>query len=323
MKTDQYSFVTSLYHLKVATSLGANWSIASELKVSSSKSVADSLVTNFLRERIGTLEVNRILSGDPFLYAKAGFPTEDASEKSQLALLFTYLVYAQQFLNMLWLVKDNSVNFELGFLQFPHVTTATMARVSSNYLSVIFSKADGTRSQVVFNSEEIRETITYYNLFYGGQPFKILDPEAPLVPLGDTNRLSRSLYFLQAARATWFLPEKVAYYCTCFESLVSTNPYELSHQVAERVAALIGEDASHSVEVYRNLKKSYDTRSKLVHGGKLTDKGDRYLTDSINCDIYLRKLIHFLIADQSARVAIEQVPQKVDQFFLEKIFGKY
>ena len=158
------------------------------------------------------------------MYAKAGFPTEDASEKSQLALLFTYLVYAQQFLNMLWLVKDNSVNFELGFLQFPHVTTATMARVSSNYLSVIFSKADGTRSQVVFNSEEIRETITYYNLFYGGQPFKILDPEAPLVPLGDTNRLSRSLYFLQAARATWFLPEKVAYYCTCFESLVSTNP---------------------------------------------------------------------------------------------------
>ena len=322
MPASQYSFVTSLYNLKPETPLGANWRIAGDLKISSSTSVANGLITNTLRDQIGGLEINRILSGDPFVYATANFPVEEASEESQLSLLVTYLVHAQQFMSMLWLVKDNAVNFELGFLQYPFTTATAMMRVSSNSLSATFSKADGNRSHVVFNTNEIKEAITYYNLFFGGQAFKMFDPRSPLVPVGETTRLVRALYFLQAARAAWNLPEKVAYYCTCFESIVSTNPTELAHQVAERVASLIGENASHSVEVYRNLKKAYNTRSKLVHGGKLADKPERYLTDATNCDTYLRKLIHVLIDDQPVRNAIGQNAAKVDQFFLENIFGK-
>ena len=70
-----------------------------------------------------------------------------------------------------------------------------MMRVSSNSLSAIFSKADGNRSQVVFNTNEIKEAITYYNLFFGGQAFKMVDPRSPLVPVGETTRLTRALYF--------------------------------------------------------------------------------------------------------------------------------
>ena len=270
MATNQYSFVASLYYLKTATPLGSNWGIAGDLKVSSSKSVAESLITSILREQIGNLEVDRILSGSPFVYAKASFPEEDDSESRQMALLVTYLVHTQWFVNVLWLVRDNSVNCELGFLQYPHTTDMAMARISSNNLSPIFSEADGNRSQVQFNAGEIRQAMDYYNLLYGGQALTVLDPGASLVPADDTSRLHKSLYFLQAARAAWYLPEKIAYYCTCFESLVSTSPTEIGHQVAERVAALIGDDASHSVEIYRDLKRAYATRSKLVHGGKLT-----------------------------------------------------
>ena len=320
MPTSQYIFITSLQYLKPETPLGANWGIVGDLKISNSLSVANRLITTTLQDRIGQLEINRILSGDPFVYAIASFPLEGASEESQMSVLFTYLAHTQQFMNMLWLVKDNSVNFDLGFLQYPFTTELSMVRVSSNSMSPIFSKADGKRSQVAFTTAELKEAITYYDLFLGGQEFKILNPESPLGPLGETTRLSRALYFLQAARAAWYLPEKVAYYCTCFESIVSTNPTELAHQVAERVASLIGEDPSHSVEVYRNLKRAYGTRSKLVHGSKLTDATDRYLTDSTNCDTYLRRLIHVLIAEQPVRNAIEQNAEKVDQFFLENIF---
>ena len=85
---------------------------------------------------------------------------------------------------------------------------------------------------------------------------------------------------------------------------------------------MIAEDSSESLEVYRNLKRAYQTRSKLVHGGKLTDRHERYLSDSTNCDEYLRKLLDVLIADQEVRSSLEQDPEKVDRFFLEKIFRK-
>ena len=257
------------------------------------------------------------------MYAMSEFPMEEPSEKNQLSLLFTYLVHTQQFLNVLWLVKDNAVNFELGFLQFPYPGAPGGVRVSSNLLSAVFSKADGQKDLVVFSKEEIKKAIQYYNLLYDGQASTILSPEVPLVPIGDITRLSRSLYFLQGARAAWHLPEKVAYYCTCFETLVSTNSTELAHQVAERVAALIGKDSSDSLQIYRNLKRAYGTRSKLVHGGKLSDGNDRYLSDSINSDHYLRRLLYVLIENQEVMSAIEQNNEKVDQFFLEKIFGNF
>ena len=322
MVANQYGFVTSLFYLKTGAPLGANWGIAGELKISNSKSVANGLITAAFSEKIGQLEENRIRSGDPFLYAKAEFPAVETSEEMQLSLLFTYLVYAQWFVNMLWLVKDNSVNFEQGFLQYPYTKAHLGVRVSSNHLSAVFTKADGDRSPVTFNTEEMKEAIGYFNLFHGPQDLDILAPGSSLVPSGDINRISRVLYFLQAARATWFLPEKVAFYCTCFESLVSTSPTELAHQVAERVAILIGNDASESLVVYRSLKRAYRTRTKLVHGGKLTDGHQRYLTDSTKCDEYLRKLLHVLIDDQSLRSALEQDPEDVDRFFLEKIFSK-
>ena len=209
---NQYGFVTSLFYLKTSAPLGGNWGIAGELRISNSNSVANGLVTTALSEKIGQLEENRIRSGNPFLYAKAEFPEGETSEERQLSLLFTYLVHAQRFVSMLWLVKDNSVNFEQGFLQYPHTKTHVGVRVSSNHLSAVFTKADGDRSPVTFNTEELKEAIGYFRLFHGSQELDILAPSSPLVPSGDVNRISRALYFLQSARITWFLPEKVAFY---------------------------------------------------------------------------------------------------------------
>ena len=321
MPREQYSFVTSLRDLKVDKPIGANWKIAGELKISTSSSVAKRLMTNSLGESIGKLEIGRILSGDPFVYAVSDYPVKDASAERQLSILFTHLTQTQLFFNMLWLVKDNSVNFELGFLQYPYVNGPSPARVSSNHLSASFSDASGQRGETVFSTAELTEAINFYNVCYGKSHGAILEPESNFAPQGDVGRISRAFYFVQAARASWHLPEKVAYYCTCFESLVSTSPSELAHQVAERVATLIGKDAPEALKVYRNLKRAYDTRSKLVHGGRLTASRDRYLTDSRNCDRHLRSLLHLLLTNQGLREAVEQSPQKVDEFFLGRIFG--
>ena len=321
MTQRQYCFVTSLNNLRIDQPLGSNWKIAGDLKISNSQSVAKRLLTDLLRENIGTLEANHLLSGRPFVYALSEFPVEDTSQEKQRDVLYAHLAHAQMFTNALWLVRDNSINFELGFLQFPH--QGPIARVSSNSLSATFSDATRSRAETAFDESELKLAIEYYKEIYGWTHDEFIIPELPPSALGKLDRISRALYFVQAARAASNLPEKVAYFCTCFESLVSTSPSELAHQVAERVASLIGKTPAEALDVYRDLKRAYDTRSKLVHGGQLTGQDDRYRTDSTNCDSYARRLLQVLILNSEMKAAIDQEEGSVNEFFLNRLLGRY
>lgn len=117
------------------------------------------------------------------------------------------------------------------------------------------------------------------------------------------------------------LPHKVANYCTSFEALVSTNSTELAHQVSERVAVLIGDDSSEALDIYRNLKKAYGTRSKLVHGDQLAAAKDQYLSEANNCDEYLRRLLRVVLTKENVARALEEKQEKVNEFFLNRLFG--
>ena len=319
MAQREFSFITSLENLRIDRPLGSNWTIAGDLKISNSQSVASRLLTELLKELIGKLEVNQILSGRPFVYSVSEYPVEETSEEMQKELLVAHLVHVQAFTNALWLVKDNSVNFNLGFLQFPY--QGQQARVSSNFLSATFSDASTINAETSFDEAELKQAISLYNKMYGQSHDEFNIPQLPPLALGQYDRASRSMYFVQAARAATHLPEKVAYFCTCFESLVSTSPTEIGHQVAERVASLIAETPSEALEIYRNLKRAYDTRSKLVHGGQLGRTECRYRTDSKNCDAYLRRLFHVLLGNSEIREAIEQEENEVNEFFLRRLLG--
>ncbi len=221
MAQRQFSFVTSLNNLRIDRPLGSNWTIAGNLKISNSQSVARRLLTGSLRQNIGALEANHILSGRPFVYAVSEYPVEDTSLEKQMDVLFAHLAYTQVFTNALWLVKDNSISFELGFLQFPY--QGPLARVSSNSLSATFSDATRSRAETAFDETELEKAIEFYKEVYGWTHDEFIMPELPPSALGELDRISRALYFVQAARAASYLPEKVAYFCTCFESLVSTK----------------------------------------------------------------------------------------------------
>jgi hypothetical protein len=53
---------------------------------------------------------------------------------------------------------------------------------------------------------------------------------------------------------------------TILEALLSTGSAEISHQISERVAVLIGQSPSERLEIYRKIKKLYDLRSRITHG---------------------------------------------------------
>ena len=317
----KYAFVASLKFLTIDKPLGRHWKIWGNLGISNSKAIAEEILSGSMPELIGGLEVRQILSGDPFIYALADYPDEDTSEARQMDLLFTHMVQIQQFVNLLWLIKDNSVNFELGFLEFPHRRQPGFSQVSSNFMSVMFTSATGARAPVPFNENELRATISTFNSFNKGPYDQILPMLKPLGPTSDDYRLTRALYFAQAARRAWNIPEKVAGYCTSFEALVSTSNTELAHQVSERVACLIGESREEALQIYRNLKRAYDTRSKLVHGGQLSINTTRYEEESQNCDEYLRRLFNRIVGNETILHAIEGNQEQVNQYFLERIFA--
>src|ERR1035438_7270041 len=70
------------------------------------------------------------------------------------ALLTSYLYLIQAFLNTLWVVKDHSVNFELGFLEVE--SAKEPPSVSSNSIGDLKSFASGGIRTSKFTRDELR-----------------------------------------------------------------------------------------------------------------------------------------------------------------------
>lgn len=260
----RYSFVASLNNLRFDRPIGNSWNITDDLKITNSKSVANRLVTDLFREEAGNLEARAILAGKPLLYVDSEYPLDDTSPEAQLYLLNHYLRVTQGFLCWMWLIKDNSINFDLGFLQYPFRNpSATGGRISSNGRTVWFSKSDGTLADTTFTTGELKDAIASFGSYVDLESIETSMGTNLTGPTRDDSRQTRAFYFLQVARGAGFLPQKIAYYCTCFETLVSTSASELAHQVAERVVILLAKDTSEASTIYKNMKSAYDTRSKL------------------------------------------------------------
>ena len=315
----KYSFVSSLDFLHVAEPLGSGWTVGADVKLSSSNTIAKGLVTQHLRYSAGDSDAKAILSGSPFLFSDADYPLENSSPEDQMSLLNARLGVARNFCNVLWLVKDNSVNFDRGFLQYPHRSPGGTPRVSINTWAYRYSKADGTTVPTTFSKDELQVAISIYKSLYGWVDSRDVSPALTPGTAGTVGRLPRALYFLQGARAMNDFPHKVANYCTSFEALVSTSSTELAHQVSERVAVLIGRDSNEALDIYRNLKRAYGTRSKLVHGDQLSRDWTTYLRESNSCDIYLRRLLHLLLSQHDVLEDLDQPADKVNEFFLRRL----
>jgi hypothetical protein len=166
-------------------------------------------------------------------------------------------------------VKDNSVNVELGFLEYPYRKRG-WSGMTSNFRAIRFSKADGSIEETEFTDTEARNARDLHSKLFAN----VVDRDeysGYLLP-EDFPRLSRVYYFAQAARGSSDLGDKIAGYVTCFEALFCTDPAEMSHKLAERVAFFLGENPTDRGAIFRNIKNAYNIRSKTVHGDKITKK---------------------------------------------------
>lgn len=60
-------------------------------------------------------------------------------------------------------------------------------------------------------------------------------------------------------------------FCICLESITNGNS-EINYRIARNVAVICGKDEESSKIIFKNIKKIYDLRSKIVHGSDFSDE---------------------------------------------------
>jgi hypothetical protein len=234
-------------------------------------------------------------------------------------VLNAHLEILQLFFTMLWVVLDNSANTGLAFIEVG--PDAAVSLVSSVKRSVLFTTSRGHEVATRITKNHL-ETARSHLKFYEARDldrFRMSDEE--LVPDASADRISRSLYFLQGARASNFIPEKVTFYCICMETLVSTDTTELSHKVAERVAWLVASDPEERKAIYRTIKKAYALRSQTVHGSSTRFLREENSEVSEGVDSILRKMYQALFTDAKLAAVLRADNQAIDEFFLSRVLG--
>ncbi|PKH04524.1 hypothetical protein CXF72_00460 [Psychromonas sp. MB-3u-54] len=137
------------------------------------------------------------------------------------------------------------------------------------------------------------------------------------------NRLNVATSFLQQARSSSDIGVKIANYCSYFEALMSTNSAELTHQLAERAAFLLRNQPEDRYEHFKQTKKAYAVRSKVVHGDVLSKNQLQSIEEVSNhCDQVARELLIKALSDTDFLAALEAKDHSIlDKFLIEKVFG--
>ena len=135
-------------------------------------------------------------------------------------------------------------------------------------------------------------------------------------------RSGRAMRFIRAARTADDLAFRITHYCSALETLFTTDAAELSHKLAERTAFFLGDRGHDRMFVFRTVKRAYTVRSKLVHGGTLTDKQIDELFDlSTAIDGFLRTILVEIFQSEESQAVFDRHDDAIETFFTDLILG--
>lgn len=261
---------------------------------------------------IGTLELSHLTSGKPVLF-KSGFAMNE--EAANLELI-NFMRGVNAYLHILWLQKDNSVNFSLGY-----ALGQDNKHINSNTLSVFYSDSAGRHPTCVFNSDEIAETLGFAGtVFHGAR--EQLYPKLTILRKS-TGRINMANFHLQSARSDNDLGIKISFYCSFFECLFSTATVELAHQLSERIAFFLSEQPLERIGTYKSIKNAYAVRSSVVHGSNISDKSLNDLAAlSKHCDGLARNIYLKIFSSEELLGLFDGKDEKaLNEYMLNMIFG--
>lgn len=235
------------------------------------------------------------------------------------SLAYAYLRQIQWLTNEFWTLRDNSIYLRDSFL-FVYEKDIEKGFTYKADLSMINSKASAKIEPTIYSKEEIEELakdmhlISVEEVRSGGVNYRDVT-QFQYFKSGKIGRKMMAWVYVFHARGINALTIKVLMYITAMEALVSTSTTELSHQVAERVAILIGTNVAERQIIYHDIKKGYNIRSKAAHGEPLKGTEQEVADLLVILDDYLRRLLRL-------ESPYNFDDNKLNEFFIKKLMGE-
>jgi len=235
------------------------------------------------------------------------------------SLAYAYLRQIQWLANEFWTLRDNSIYLRDSFL-FVYEKDIEKGFTYKADLSMINSKASAKIEPTIYSKEEIEELakdmhlISVEEVRSGGVNYRDVT-QFQYFKSGKIGRKMMAWVYVFHARGINALTIKVLMYITAMEALVSTSTAELSHQVAERVAILIGTNVAERQIIYHDIKKGYNIRSKAAHGEPLKGTEQEVADLLVILDDYLRRLLRL-------ESPYNFDDNKLNEFFIKKLMGE-
>lgn len=319
-------FIAKLYNMRIAEPLGPGIRFGSNLYISNNPVIVRDHIAK-IAPFIGRLERDALLDDSTcFIYGRYDAPKGTEIDLESVA--HHCLRQTQIICNVLWLVKDNAVETELGFAW---MTDGPRIWVSSKLLFLGLTTASGEAPVTSFTREELRAARELASrLHHENKPVLALDPlrdeMSPMVfPKKDVTRFDMAFFTLQQVRATNYVPSKIVGYCTCFETLLSTDSTEMTHKIAERIAWLLGSNVAERLELYESARSAYSVRSKTVHGALPGSKDgpESLVRLSQWCDETLRRIIMRILLNKEMWSIINGPEKQLAEWFKKLCLGGY
>lgn len=219
------------------------------------------------------------------------------------------LVECQNLLVKLWLLRDNSIYCRDGFICFYPENDSP--RIFKYSLQDIYYDINLTKNPVNFLKHEIvdlykQQKSDSFNLFsdlpknnsteYLSQiidkyylNLNIFSKKGKHELNKIASNIDKAHYFIKMARSEVHTDLKIFFFISAMESLLmSDSKSEITHQISEKIAHLIGDTLEEKINIYDTIKRAYSVRSSVSHGSeyKLTDEKLIQICNSL--DTYLR-----------------------------------
>jgi len=310
------NLIIEIKDLYISEDLGRGDKITEDIFITNNKTIINKIINPIdleLQKAIGLIDFNSIINSSVYIYRNFKFDTD---EYDPLDLLNEYISYIHGLSDVFWLIRDNSVNLGNGYLLF---IADDNLNVSRNKFYILKSTSDSIVKTTNFSRSELRIVRSIFQKYTRDsesntrQYLNIYDKR--------NSRMSRLFYLIHLTRSTKNIATKIVNYASCFETLFSTTNFEVAHQIAERVAFLLEAAGNKRRTVYQDLKKAYNFRSRIIHGGSLKENELSELESLIiKIDKNLRTVVNLIISDFESYKEILSNSESIDEYFHNMIF---
>ncbi len=239
-----------------------NYRLTNSFEVFSNDIADDAMVFS-----IGSLEYQSFESSC-YVYAFIDDSFNIYEHEERIKMISQLLKICRSLSTAIWLIKDNSVNVETGYLYTP-----TNDMVSSNRIDPYYYSHKCEVIDITLSREEIHKCIHLIKILYGFDNIFNTDiTSKEYMAFSQISKLSRAFAFISLARSQFLIPMKITLYMTALESILSNSNTEITNQISQNVAHILGDSKEDKISISRLIKKGYDVRSCCIHGNNLSNK---------------------------------------------------